>query len=202
MNRDLTELNKLEQYLKEHDIPYERIDKDEGNKYAPELDRHQIRVQSAKPGWDWDVICHYGSYGCEEGLLEGMGTIFGGGEPEGWLTADDVIERIENAQGRKRVNMADIELVIKIPKRCYDYIRKYEHIANSDVSDIKDAIINGTPLPKGHGRLGDLDALREEVSSWGMNDYEPSDFTDAIDQVDAIIKADMRGKNERANTIL
>ena len=46
--------------------------------------------------------------------------------------------------------MADIELVIKIPKRVYNYIRKYERIANSDVLDIKDAIINGTPLPKGH----------------------------------------------------
>lgn len=30
-------------------------------------------------------------------------------------------------------------------------------------------------------RLGDLDALKEEISSWGMNDYEPSDFIDAID---------------------
>ena len=36
------------------------------------------------------------------------------------------------------------------------------------------------------GRLGDLDALREEVSSWGMNDYEPSDFTDAIDDAPTI----------------
>ena len=52
------------------------------------------------------------------------------------------------------------------------------------------AIKNGVPLPKGHGRIGDLDALREEVSSWGMNDYEPSDFIDAIDQADAIIEAD------------
>jgi len=88
--------------------------------------------------------------------------------------------------------MGDIKLVIKIPKRVYNYIRKYEHIANSDVLDIKDAIINGTPLPKGHGRIGDLDALRKEVSSWGMNDYEPSDFIDAIDQADTIIEADMR----------
>lgn len=29
MKRDLTELNKLEQYLKEHNLPYERIDEDE-----------------------------------------------------------------------------------------------------------------------------------------------------------------------------
>lgn len=86
--------------------------------------------------------------------------------------------------------MADIELVVKIPKQIYNYIRKYEHIANSDVLDIKDAIINCTLLPKGHGKLGDLDALREEVSLWGMNDYEPSDFIDEIDRADAIIEAD------------
>lgn len=101
MKRDLTELNKLEQYLKEHSIPYDRIDEDEGSEYAPELDRHQICVPSSELGWAWDVICHYGSYGCEEGLLEGMGTIFGGGEPEGYLTADDVIERIDKYYGIK-----------------------------------------------------------------------------------------------------
>ena len=45
------------------------------------------------------------------------------------------------------------------------------------------------------GRLGDLDALREEVSSWGMNDYEPSDFIDAIDDaptVESIPKEEVR----------
>jgi hypothetical protein len=43
------------------------------------------------------------------------------------------------------------------------------------------------------GRMIDADVLREEVYSWGMNDYEPSDFTDAIDDaptVEAIPKAD------------
>lgn len=57
-------------------------------------------------------------------------------------------------------------------------------------TEVDVAVLNGTPLPRFHGRLGDLDALREEVSSWGMNDYEPSDFIDAIDQADTIIKAD------------
>ena len=41
------------------------------------------------------------------------------------------------------------------------------------------------------GRLIDANVLREEVNSWGMNDYEPSDFTDALDDsptVEAIPK--------------
>ena len=47
------------------------------------------------------------------------------------------------------------------------------------------------------GKLIDADVLREEVNSWGMNDYEPSDFTDAIDDaptVEAIPKADYENR--------
>lgn len=47
------------------------------------------------------------------------------------------------------------------------------------------------------GRLIDADLLRDEVYSWGMNDYEPSDFTDAIDDaptVEAIPKADYENR--------
>ena len=47
------------------------------------------------------------------------------------------------------------------------------------------------------GRLIDADVLREEVYSWGMNDYEPSDFTDAIDDaptIEAISKADYEAR--------
>ena len=104
--RDLSNLNKLEQYLVEHNIPYERIDQedkplDDGHKYVlVEFERHQICVPREGEGREWDAICHRGSYGAEEGLLEIMGNIV---DPlavdsvEGWLTADDVISRIERA---------------------------------------------------------------------------------------------------------
>ena len=36
------------------------------------------------------------------------------------------------------------------------------------------------------GRMIDADVLREEVNSWGMNDYEPSDFTDTIDNAPTV----------------
>lgn len=89
----------------------------------------------------------------------------------------------------------DIELVIKIPEWKYKSIcegveaSKRCGVVGTD-SNIHEAIYNGTLLPKGHGRIGDLDALRDEVSSWGMNDYEPSDFIDEIDKADTIIEAD------------
>lgn len=92
--RDLTEMNKLEEYLKEKGIGYERVDRCGVDCNGKEiLDWHQIRVYE----YDiqvWDVVCHYGSYGSERGLLEGAGEIFSG-DVEGHLTADDVIRKIE-----------------------------------------------------------------------------------------------------------
>ena len=80
-----------------------------------------------------------------------------------------------------------MQIVINIPETEYDLIVNDEAWG---LNVLTRAIANGIPLPKGHGKLGDLDALREEISSWGMNDYEPSDFIDAIDQADTIIEAD------------
>ena len=85
--------------------------------------------------------------------------------------------------------MADIELVIKIDEKLYSDMKSLPFTTFAE-----DVIIKGTPLPKGHGRLGDLDALREEVSSWGMNDYEPSDFIDEIDRAATIIEAESEDK--------
>lgn len=96
MRRDLTELNKLEKYLKRNGIRYRRIDV-----LDPCFDRHQIVVGGdLEPGaCDWDAICNRGSYGCEDGLLEIMGSIVDekrvGDCVEGYLTAADVIKRIE-----------------------------------------------------------------------------------------------------------
>lgn len=107
MKRDLTELNKLEEYLKEHGFEYFRQDWVNPiyrkicarNLWAHMttlgdlLDRHQIIVMEGGRVI-WDVVCQFGSYGGDEGLLEGMGEIFGD-DVQGWLTADEVIARIE-----------------------------------------------------------------------------------------------------------
>lgn len=108
---NLSELDKLEAYLKEHDIKYERIDEDlYAGKLPPPLrddeffdgygERHQIIVNSGEKR-EWDAICHWGSYGYEEGLLEIYGSLvdkakFGDTDSvRGWLTAEEVIKRIE-----------------------------------------------------------------------------------------------------------
>ena len=50
--------------------------------------------------------------------------------------------------------MADMELVIKIPEEKYKWICKNNPNATDDM--IVGAIVHGTPLPKGHGRVIDL----------------------------------------------
>ena len=103
--RNLKELNKLEQWLVANNIHYERIDKedipiDEEHPYClVQFEQHQICVpEQDYIRREWDAVCHRGSYGAEEGLLEIMGTIVrdnAGDNVEGWLTAEEVIERIK-----------------------------------------------------------------------------------------------------------
>ena len=45
--------------------------------------------------WDWDAICHSGSYGHEIGLIEVMGLPQCQGEVVGWLTANDVLKMVD-----------------------------------------------------------------------------------------------------------
>lgn len=106
---DLTELDKLEKYLKDKGIRYERIDRkpiqDEQGIILHFTERHQICVPKEDLRFKkWDAICQPGSYGCQEGLLEIMGELVNpktdGDTVAGWLTAEDVIKRIEAKYGR------------------------------------------------------------------------------------------------------
>ena len=99
----MTELDKLEAYLKENSITYERRDEPES---IYRLGMHIICVPEFDPdNRQYDAICQYGSYGYEEGLLEIMGDIVDvkavGDTVEGWLTAKEVIERIEKVHPAK-----------------------------------------------------------------------------------------------------
>ena len=98
----MTELDKLEAYLKERSIDYERIDQnaefdEEG--FVLVTDRHQINVFSKSGHKIWDAICQRGSYGYRQGLLEVMGNPVvrreDGDRVRGCLTAQDVIDRLE-----------------------------------------------------------------------------------------------------------
>ena len=100
----MSELDILTQYLKDHNIPFERYDCDKDSiklidgEYTLYIDRHQICVPNRRYIL-WDVICQEGSYGYRDGLLEACGDIVEIDDVvEGYLTAQDIIERIEKRQ--------------------------------------------------------------------------------------------------------
>ena len=83
---DLTEMNKLANGLTERGIEYERHEFFDGEQICCNF---------------WDVICHSGSYGHEEGLLEIMDITHwllanDYDDVEGWLTAEEILNRIDN----------------------------------------------------------------------------------------------------------
>lgn len=59
--------------------------------------------------------------------------------------------------------MADIELVIKISEGLKKDFELEQWTALSCM-EMKDALMNGTPLPKGHGRLIDADKIVAEAT--------------------------------------
>lgn len=90
-----------------------------GNEFTPtEMYRliNMLITTSNKDGWTWsvnelwgtlqvifynkngerigDAVCHSGSYGHEEGLLEIMGLEDDSDDVVGWLTAGEVMERL------------------------------------------------------------------------------------------------------------
>ena len=77
--------------------------------------------------------------------------------------------------------MADIKLVIKINEEDFERCKKRFRMR---LDIMGDAIANGIPLPKGHGRLIDADALnRKDVNCANV----PMNF---IDTASTIIEAD------------
>lgn len=59
--------------------------------------------------------------------------------------------------------MADVELVIKIPKSVYNYVKQLGNIPTIDTQCVANAIFDGTPLQKGHGRLIDADDIDNHI---------------------------------------
>lgn len=104
--------------------------------------------------------------------------------------------------------MGNVEIVIKIPEDTYKDIIKNGFIYDEDNEVITHAIKNNTPLPKGHGRLGDLDALEIEMENGiRAGNYEEGyetfahinnmdDCVDCVRYADTIINADTAESEE------
>lgn len=105
--------------------------------------------------------------------------------------------------------MADIELVIKIPKDEYRWIVKSDKTVFADIASkecMLHAIKNGIPLPKGHGELKDTDAIcKNIISALGIRDENylleaEKAVYKRIKNAPTIIPADKDGEmNEQTN---
>lgn len=109
--------------------------------------------------------------------------------------------------------MANIELVIKLDE---EYIKQIDKIRfliggiedRSLQINVINAIKNGTPLPKGHGRLIDGNKLKVELECGiragnyeeGYEKYEHinsiDDCVDAVEYADTIIEADKESEDK------
>ena len=73
-----------------------------------------------------------------------------------------------------------MQIVINISEEHYNTLKKY-----GGFSVPEEAILNGTPLPKGHGRIADIDKVLEE-----MKTTRTYDIPFALERVKPIIEAD------------
>ena len=91
-----------------------------------------------------------------------------------------------------------MELVIRIPDALYNTCKITSKMnGENEVADILiDAVANGTPLPKGHGRLIDADRLRSMYSINRANFNTVVGIQKWIDDAPTIIEADKAENKE------
>lgn len=86
-----------------------------------------------------------------------------------------------------------IEIVIKIEEETYNRIMN-GWMPLHKAANLMENVQKGTPLPKGHGRIADIDKLLEE-----MRATRTYDIPFALERVKPIIEADKEGENEANN---
>ena len=87
--------------------------------------------------------------------------------------------------------MKEIEVVIRISEDSYKATCN-GHMLPPDVENVVQGIKNGTPLPEGHGRLIDADALIRELSIVSSRPVKSQMYM--IIQAPPIIEADEEEK--------
>lgn len=98
-----------------------------------------------------------------------------------------------------------MKLVVDIPEEEYELVR-HENKSYRTELVLMNAVAEGTPLPKGHGRIGDLTAVMDdinqsinEMTNIGIavdGEYLWGKLNDAIDNAPTIIEADKGSDKE------
>jgi len=96
-----------------------------------------------------------------------------------------------------------MKLIIDIPDEIYEcYKGRPPMLGDAGMDMIAQAIANGTPVPKGHGRLKDADYIKLfsiDHDSWNGVEYEGVIKVVpviAIDNASTIIEADKETEND------
>lgn len=90
-----------------------------------------------------------------------------------------------------------MQIVINIPKEKYDMVRNKTYCGIYDAVIYK-AIAKGTPLPKGHGRLKDIDDLDTttiETEEYNGDEALEVVLREDIDDAPTIIPADTESED-------
>ena len=101
-----------------------------------------------------------------------------------------------------------MQIVIDIPKSILNTIEVDEMLNREQLAVLQIHILNGTPLPKGHGRLIDVDKALDYFTT-NMNWVDEEDnridnseerkaiFKEYFDGVSTILEADMNREGEK-----
>ena len=73
-----------------------------------------------------------------------------------------------------------MEIVVKIPDDMIKSLEQGNFGAKYNIYDLVGYLMNGTPLPEHHGRLGDLDALEEYFRNV-RKELKTSDYKNGIE---------------------
>ena len=86
-----------------------------------------------------------------------------------------------------------MKIVINIPEQVYEDCLEYRDMDNTTIYN---AIRNGTPLPKNHGRLIDVNTLKDSIimlnlkGDTNITRYEYKIIENVIFKMPTVIKAD------------
>lgn len=82
-----------------------------------------------------------------------------------------------------------MKLIIDIPKYIADMCKECGRVIDADTEKVGKAIKNGTPLPKGHGRLIDADAFISVLKDASKRQKYKELLIDDFLTVDDVFKA-------------
>ena len=86
-----------------------------------------------------------------------------------------------------------MQLIVEISEDTFFDLKKKQNR-----TEVDNAVLNGTPLPKGHGRLIDADDIRviELEDSLHFMQYKKGDETDVYIDAPTIIEADKESEDK------